>query len=226
MGARPGAVRRGRALDPAVPTRPATEPQWDRDGMHSGIGGLAHVLVEIARLAAWTAAGVGAGGRDRRPAAVADRRGHGRRPTSTGWSVTSRCWRCWASRASTPAWSGCSPLGPADWEHRNDVTLGTGALVHGGLVAAAAGCVRGLDLAAYAAGRAAGRGGGDAGRAQLAVRPAPARAAGQARGRPPGRDAELVARTGRDRRRAGAGRGGAGADRTWWRPPGWAPSTW
>ncbi|HEY0905133.1 MAG TPA: lanthionine synthetase LanC family protein [Marmoricola sp.] len=26
---------------------PATEPSWDRDGMHSGIGGLAHVLAEI-----------------------------------------------------------------------------------------------------------------------------------------------------------------------------------
>ena len=26
------------------PTPAATEPAWDRDGMHSGIGGLAHAL--------------------------------------------------------------------------------------------------------------------------------------------------------------------------------------
>ena len=25
------------------------EPAWDRDGMHSGIGGLAHLLAEIAQ---------------------------------------------------------------------------------------------------------------------------------------------------------------------------------
>ena len=30
------------------PTPAATEPAWDRDGMHSGIGGLAHALAEVA----------------------------------------------------------------------------------------------------------------------------------------------------------------------------------
>jgi hypothetical protein len=40
-------------------------------------------------------------------------------------------------------------LRPADWEYRNDVTLGTAALVHGGLLAAETGVERGLELAAY-----------------------------------------------------------------------------
>ncbi|HRK48597.1 MAG TPA: hypothetical protein PK324_23410, partial [Nocardioides sp.] len=39
-----------------IPLHPdATEPSWDRDGMHSGVGGLAHVLAEIARSRPWTA---------------------------------------------------------------------------------------------------------------------------------------------------------------------------
>jgi hypothetical protein len=33
---------------------PADEPAWDRDGMHSGIGGLAHVLAEIRETRPWT----------------------------------------------------------------------------------------------------------------------------------------------------------------------------
>jgi hypothetical protein len=40
---------------PAAATEPpATEPPWDRDGMHSGIGGLAHVLAEVRACRPWT----------------------------------------------------------------------------------------------------------------------------------------------------------------------------
>ena len=42
---------------PWIPTDPsATEPAYDRDGVHSGIGGLAHVLEEIRLGRPWTAA--------------------------------------------------------------------------------------------------------------------------------------------------------------------------
>jgi hypothetical protein len=42
---------------PAAATEPpTTEPPWDRDGTHSGIGGIAHVLAEVRACRAWTAA--------------------------------------------------------------------------------------------------------------------------------------------------------------------------
>ena len=41
---------------PWIPLTPSeTEPAWDRDGMHSGIGGLAHALAAIAATRPWTA---------------------------------------------------------------------------------------------------------------------------------------------------------------------------
>ena len=41
---------------PGAVTGPeAGEPPWDRDGMHSGVGGLAHVLAEIRHVRPWTA---------------------------------------------------------------------------------------------------------------------------------------------------------------------------
>lgn len=39
---------------PAAVTDEPGEPTWDRDGMHSGIGGLAHVLAEIRESRPWT----------------------------------------------------------------------------------------------------------------------------------------------------------------------------
>jgi hypothetical protein len=39
---------------PSAVTGTATEPAWDRDGMHSGVGGLAHVLAEIRACRPWT----------------------------------------------------------------------------------------------------------------------------------------------------------------------------
>src|SRR3954467_9128925 len=42
---------------PWIPMTPeATEPEWDRDGVHSGIGGLVRVLAAIRALRPWTAA--------------------------------------------------------------------------------------------------------------------------------------------------------------------------
>jgi hypothetical protein len=38
----------------SVTDEPPAGPPWDRDGMHSGIGGLAHVLAEIRACRAWT----------------------------------------------------------------------------------------------------------------------------------------------------------------------------
>ena len=38
----------------AVTAEPVTEPAWDRDGMHSGVGGLAHVLAEVRLCRDWT----------------------------------------------------------------------------------------------------------------------------------------------------------------------------
>ena len=39
----------------AVTDEPVTEPPWDRDGMHSGIGGLAYVLAEVRLSRPWSA---------------------------------------------------------------------------------------------------------------------------------------------------------------------------
>ena len=38
----------------AVTDEPTPEPTWDRDGLHSGIGGLAHVLAEVRACRDWT----------------------------------------------------------------------------------------------------------------------------------------------------------------------------
>src|SRR4051794_39859763 len=38
----------------SVPLPPVAEPPWDRDGLHSGIGGLAHTLAEIRLVRPWT----------------------------------------------------------------------------------------------------------------------------------------------------------------------------
>jgi hypothetical protein len=40
---------------PAAATGEVGEPTWDRDGMHSGIGGLAHTLAEVRACRPWTA---------------------------------------------------------------------------------------------------------------------------------------------------------------------------
>lgn len=42
-------------LPVSVTVPAATEPGWDRDGLHSGVGGIAHVLAEIRLARPWTA---------------------------------------------------------------------------------------------------------------------------------------------------------------------------
>ncbi len=127
----------------------SSEPAWDRDGIHSGIGGLALVLDRVRRVRPWTA----------EEQALAD---------AVGARLESR-----AAEEGDATWfdglagfvdvllllgrpvDGCVDrllaMGPADWEHRNDVTLGTAGVLRAGVAAADAGAARGAELAAYAA---------------------------------------------------------------------------
>jgi hypothetical protein len=128
----------------------STEPAWDRDGMHSGIGGLVHALAAVSSVRAWTPAEV----------ALADAIGERLRARTPAETVAN-----WfdglvsqlesLALLGQPGVDACVErlfgLGPPDWEHYNDATLGTGSLVTGGLVAARAGAARGLELAAYGA---------------------------------------------------------------------------
>ncbi len=135
-----------------IPLSPdATEPSWDRDGMHSGIGGLAHALAEIARSRRWTVA------ESELAAAVAERlRSRTAEATDASYFDGLVSDIEVLALLGEPGIDACVErlltMGPDAWEHRNDATLGTGALVHGGLVAAAAGVPRGVDLAAHASG--------------------------------------------------------------------------
>ena len=198
---------------PWIPITPSdTEPAWDRDGMHSGIGGLAHALAEISATRAWTdeeaalAAAIG----ERLRAVI---------PTATdvtyfdglvshlqglvaAGGAGSRRLRRPAARARARRLAGPQRRHA---RHRSDR-------------ARRADRDRGrlrtwAELAAYAADRLLAEAEETAGRPELALRPAPARPAGQARRRAPGRDAQLVARAGRDRRRARPGRGRPGPAR-------------
>jgi hypothetical protein len=136
---------------PWIPQTPAaTEPEWDRDGMHSGIGGLVHGLVAVASVRPWTpeetslAVAIGARLRARVP----------EEKVPNGFDGLASHLESLALMRQ-PGVDACVErllaLGPSDWEYRNDVVLGTGSLVQGGLVAVRAGVGRGLDLAAYAA---------------------------------------------------------------------------
>jgi Lanthionine synthetase C-like protein len=127
-----------------------TEPSWDRDGMHSGIGGLVRALVAISAVRAWTpdeaslAVAIG----DRLRARVPDE-------TVASWFDGLVSHLETLALLRQPGVDACVErllgMGPSDWEHRNDATLGTASLVDGGLVAARSGIARGLDLAAYGA---------------------------------------------------------------------------
>ena len=173
--------------------------------MHSGIGGLAHALAAVAATRVWTpeesalAAAIGERLRAVTQAATMS-------PTSTGWSAISRPWSCWSCWARRPASPGCSssPRRVARQERRHSRDrCDRPRRAHGDR-----GGVRARGRARRVRRRPTpGRGGGDAGRPELALRPASACPTRQARRRPPGRDAQLVARAGRDRRRARPGRG-------------------
>ena len=195
---------------PWIPLTPAaTEPEWDRDGMHSGIGGLVHALSAVAATRSWTDEEAALA------AAIADRL---RAVTPSATDVTYfdglvshlQCLVLLGEPGVDACVDRLLELAPDGWPDCSDATLGTAAILFGALTAVEAGSARGAELATYAAERLLAEAEETAGRPELAVRPAPARPAGQARRRSPGRDAELVARTGRDRRRARSGRGRAG----------------
>ncbi len=138
---------------PWIPVTPSdTEPAWDRDGMHSGVGGLAHALAEVAATRPWTPEEATLAG------AIGERL---RAVTPTATDVTFFDGLVGHLQAlvllGEPGVEGCVDrlleLAPDGWPDMNDVTLGTGAVVLGGLTALEAGCARGAGLAAYAADR-------------------------------------------------------------------------
>jgi lanthionine synthetase-like protein len=144
------------ALGPWIPASvtdpPATEAPWDRDGMHSGIGGLAHLLAELRRSRAWTAEESGL-------AAAIGRRL--RESTATKTDVTFfdgvvsdiGVFAVLGEEGIEGSVSRLLEIDPDGWPRMNDATLGTGALVVGGLRAAGTGSADGLRLAERAADR-------------------------------------------------------------------------
>jgi hypothetical protein len=138
-------------LGPVLPEfAGATEPNPYPLGMHSGIGGLAHALVAISAVRAWTADEASLA------EAVGERlRARAPEETVANWfdGVVSHLEALALLRQ--PGVDACVErllaMGPSDWGHRNDATLGTASLVDGGLVAARSGVAAGLDLAAYGA---------------------------------------------------------------------------
>lgn len=124
---------------PETPDQAA--PDRYRDGMHSGIGGLAHALAAVARVRPWTA------GESALAVAVGDRlRAAVPEETEATWfdGLVSHAGALVALRQ--PGADACAArlleLDPAAWEHRNDATLGTAGVVQGGLVAGAPDLVR------------------------------------------------------------------------------------
>ncbi|HRI95809.1 MAG TPA: lanthionine synthetase LanC family protein, partial [Nocardioides sp.] len=133
-----------------IPLHPdATEPSWDRDGMHSGVGGLAHVLAEIARSRPWTADEAALAD------AVAERL---RSATATATDVT--FFDGLVSHLDSlllldaPGVDACVErlleLAPEGLPDLNDATLGTAAILLGALDAKQAGCADADELASYA----------------------------------------------------------------------------
>jgi hypothetical protein len=127
----------------------ATEPAWDRDGVHSGVGGLVQALTVIASVRPWTT-------EESALAAAVAARLEARVPEETipNWFDGLAGELQSLALLGRPV-DGCVErllaLGPADWEHWNDVTLGTASVLRAGLVAMDAGSARGADLATYAA---------------------------------------------------------------------------
>jgi hypothetical protein len=135
---------------PWIPITPSdTEPSWDRDGVHSGIGGFVRGLVAVASVRPWTP--------DETSLAVAIAE---RLEARVAEEKVANWFDGLAGQLETLALLGrpvdaCVErllgLGPSDWSNWNDATLGTASVVRAGLVAIGAGCRRGADLATYAA---------------------------------------------------------------------------
>ena len=138
---------------PWIPTTPSdTEPGWDRDGMHSGVGGLAHALAEVSATRPWT---------DEESALAAAIGERLRSVTPTAKDITYfdglvshlQCLVLLGEPGVDACVDRLLELAPDGWPDMNDATLGTAAIVLGGLTAIEAGCARGAELAAYAADR-------------------------------------------------------------------------
>ena len=139
---------------PWIPYAPPADASraWDRDGMHSGIGGLAHALAAVAATRPWTA------DESALAAAIGERL---RAVTPTATDVTYfdglvshlQCLVLLGEPGADACVDRLLELAPDGWPDLNDATLGTAAIVLGGLTAIEAGCARGAELAAYAADR-------------------------------------------------------------------------
>jgi hypothetical protein len=140
-------------LGPWMPLTPAeTEPGWDRDGMHSGIGGLVHVLAAVAGTRTWTDE------ESTLAAAIAERlRTVTPTTTEVSWfdGLVSHigCFVLLGEPGVDACVQRLLELGSDGWPDHNDATLGTGAILGGGLDAIEAGVERGAELATYAAER-------------------------------------------------------------------------
>jgi hypothetical protein len=136
----------------AVTDPPATEAPWDRDGMHSGVGGLAHLLAEVRMTRPWTST------ESALATAIAERiRDNAETTTDVTFFDGLVSDIGVLALLEEPGIDVCVErlleLQPDGWPQINDVTLGTGGLVLGGLEAGAAGCQRGFTLAERAAER-------------------------------------------------------------------------
>ncbi len=136
---------------PWIPlTSAAPEPAWDRDGMHSGIGGLAHGLAAVGATRPWT---------DEESALAAAIGERLRTVTPTATDVTFfdglvshlQCLVLLGEPGVEACVDRLLGLAPEGWPERNDATLGTAAILLGALTALEAGSARGAELAAYAA---------------------------------------------------------------------------
>ena len=141
-------------LGPWIPASvtdpPATEAPWDRDGMHSGVGGLAHLLAELRRSREWTAEESG----------LAEAIGRRLREATATKTVVNffdgvvsdiGVFALLGEEGIESSVARLLELEPESWPRMNDATLGTGALVVGGLRAAENGSADGLRLTARAA---------------------------------------------------------------------------
>ena len=194
--------------------------------MHSGIGGLAHVLAEIAATRPWTAeesalaAAIGDAAPRRRPRPRPTSR------TSTGWSATSSAWPAGGARRRRLRRAAARARAGRAGRTGTTSRSAPAAIVLGGLDRRSRRAARaGLELATYAADRLLAEAEETpAGLNWLFVprRHGPAR---EARRRPAGRDAELVARRWPGSPARWPGPGSPWRGPTWSRPLGSAPST-
>ena len=125
---------------PWIPVTPLdTEPSWDRDGMHSGVGGLVHALAEVARSRPWTA-------EESSLAAAIAVRLRAVTPTATdttffdGLVSHLDCLVLLGEPGVDACVDRLLELAPDGWPESNDATLGTAAILLGAVTAAERTC--------------------------------------------------------------------------------------